>query len=109
MGRGDRAVLTAVAGQRNERGNLCAFEGLGVGLVLFVWAIGAAVIWAAWALMRRLVQAQVVMSERRFETDSRFDDDGFSPGAGWGRRPMKDVTPPRETQIPPAPRSLPPR
>jgi hypothetical protein len=84
-------------------------EGLGVGLVLFIWAIGAAVIWAGWALLRRLVRAHVLMAEARFETDPRFDGDGFAPGAGWGQRPMKDVTPPRETPIPPSPRRLPPR
>jgi hypothetical protein len=84
-------------------------EGLGVGLVLFVWAFGAAIIWGGWALLRRLAQAHVVMAEARFDTDPRFEGDGTPPGAGWGQRPMKDVTPPRDTQIPPPPRSLPPR
>jgi hypothetical protein len=82
-------------------------EGLGVGLVLFVWAIGAAIIGAGWALLRRLAQAHVVMAEAHFNTNPRFDNDG--PPPGWGRPPMKDVTPPRDTQIPPPPRRLPPR
>src|SRR5262245_38064339 len=49
-------------------------EGLGAGLVVFVWAIGAAIIWAGWALLRRLATAHVVMSETRCRTTADFDD-----------------------------------
>lgn len=81
-------------------------EGLGAGLVVFVWAIGAGIIWIGWAILRRLTSAHVVMSQTQFRTTADFDDD---PTSNWAPRPMKDITPPRDSSPPQPPRALPPR
>jgi hypothetical protein len=80
--------------------------GLGVGLVALVWAIGAGIIWAGWALMRRVASAHVVMTQAHFDSDGSFDRE--SP-PHWGPRPMKDITPPSDSPPPSPPRALPPR
>lgn len=106
-----QAVIGKIFWSDPEMGRLVGglgrvLEGLGVGLVLFVWAIGAAIIGAGWALLRRVARAHVVMAEAHFETRDRFGD---APPRGWGRPPMKDVTPPQDDRPLPPSRHLPPR
>jgi hypothetical protein len=78
--------------------------GLGAGLVALVWAIGAGIIWAGWALLRRLATAHVVMTQMHYEGGEPF---GRETPPQRQRRPMKDITPPSDS--PPPPRALPPR
>jgi hypothetical protein len=80
--------------------------GLGVGLVALVWAIGAGIIWAGWALLRRVASAHVVMTRAQFDADGSF---GAEAPPHWGPRPMKDITPPADSTPPSPPRALPPR
>jgi hypothetical protein len=80
--------------------------GLGTGLVVFVWTIGAGIIWAGWALLRRLATANVVMTQMHYEGGEPFSREA---PPHWQRPPMKDITPPSDDSPPPPPRALPPR
>jgi hypothetical protein len=61
---------------------------VGLGLIVFIWGAGAALLWLTGFILRRLVQSATVVTVR----DPVWVDAG--PGDGH-ERPMKDVTPPR--------------
>ena len=61
------------------------FQNLGLGLVFFVWALGALVIWIAGTILRRLAESVSVVHVR----DSGWAD------VYEGEPQMKDITPPR--------------
>ena len=61
---------------------------IGLGLVVFIWGMGALLLWLTGFVLRRVVQSATVVTVR----DPGWVDAG--PG-DLHERPMKDVTPPR--------------
>lgn len=65
-------------------------QGLGLGLLAVIWALGAAALWLTGFIVQRFAQAVALAPA----VEPRWGD--FSH-AGARTRMMKDVTPPRET------------
>jgi hypothetical protein len=63
-------------------------QNLGLGLVAFIWAAGALLLWLTGFVLRRLVQSATVVTIRDPGWVDADRADGYE-------RPMKDVTPPR--------------
>lgn len=82
MFRGDPEIVPVASGVFRF------FQNLGLGLVLFIWALGTFMVWFAGMVMRKLVQSMTVVSTREYGWAEPDRDD----------RPMKDITPPRPSR-----------
>lgn len=65
------------------------FQSVGLGLVIFIWAVGSAALWLCGSVLRRLLQGISAMAPRG---EAVWFEAGYDDPLG---RPMKDVTPQR--------------
>lgn len=96
-----RSYLPALFGGHPEPadvvgGVLAILQGLGIGLVVFAWAVGAALILAFGMIFRRLARAVEESMEHASLLQERYPDE----------RTMKDITPP-QTRRPDPPQPQP--